>query len=139
MVFGFMGHFALKIDIGSMLTASAAMGIAVDDTVHYLTWFRRGLDQDMSRHDAVLYGWQRCSGAMLQTTAIGGLGLAVYATSSFQPIAQFGLLIFLLLVLALVGDLVFLPALLASPAGGLFQARPARSSRCRSIRRTTAT
>jgi len=119
-LFGFMGHFALKVDIGSMLTASAAMGIAVDDTVHFLTWFRRGLDQAMSRHDAVLYGWRRCSGAMLQTTAIGGLGLAVYATSSFQPIAQFGLLIFLLLVLALVGDLVFLPALLASPAGRLF-------------------
>jgi uncharacterized protein len=138
-VFGFMGHFAWKVDIGSMLTASVAMGIAVDDTVHYLTWFRRGLDQAMSRHDAVLYGWRRCSGAMLQTTAIGGLGLAVYATSSFQPIAQFGLLIFLLLVLALVGDLVFLPALLASPAGRLFQARPDRSSRCRSFRRTTAT
>jgi uncharacterized protein len=147
-LFGFMGHFALKVDIGSMLTASAAMGIAVDDTVHFLTWFRRGLDQSMSRHDAVLYGWRRCSGAMLQTTAIGGLGLAVYATSSFQPIAQFGLLIFLLLVLALVGDLVFLPALLASPAGRLFQPRRAGSRRrqCRagsrrrlSSRRTNAT
>ncbi len=126
-VFGFMGHFDWKVDIGSMLTASAAMGIAVDDTVHFLTWFRRGLDQAMSRHDAVLYGWRRCSGAMLQTTAIGGLGLVVYATSPFQPIAQFGLLIFLLLVLALVGDLMFLPALLASPAGRLFQARPTRS------------
>jgi uncharacterized protein len=126
-VFGCMGHFDWKVDIGSMLTASAAMGIAVDDTVHFLTWFRRGLDQSMSRHEAVRYGWRRCSGAMLQTTAIGGLGLAVYATSSFQPIAQFGLLIFVLLVLALVGDLVFLPALLASPAGRLFQARSSRS------------
>jgi predicted RND superfamily exporter protein len=138
-VFGFMGHFAWKVDIGSMLTASAAMGIAVDDTVHFLTWFRRGLDEGMSRHDAVLYGWRRCSGAMLQTTAIGGLGLAVYATSSFQPIAQFGLLIFLLLLLGLVGDLVFLPALLASPVGRLFQAHPARSAKCRSFCRTTAT
>jgi hypothetical protein len=70
-VFGFMGHFAWKVDIGSMLTASSAMGIAVDDTVHFLTWFRRGLDQAMSRHDAVLYGWRRC--CLLQPSVLTSL------------------------------------------------------------------
>ncbi|MEK6249617.1 MAG: hypothetical protein N2C12_15650, partial [Planctomycetales bacterium] len=58
--------------------------------------------------------------AMTQTTMIAGFGLIVFWLSSFQPVSQFGLLMFLLLASALVGDLVFLPALLAGPAGKLF-------------------
>ena len=40
-IFGFMGWIGALIDIGTMMTASVAMGVAVDDTVHFLTWFRR--------------------------------------------------------------------------------------------------
>ena len=120
-VFGYMGYSGVVIDIGAMLTASAAMGIAVDDTVHYLTWFRRGLDQGMQRHSAIVYAYQRCATAMMQTTAIAGLGLVVYATSTFQPVSQFGWLMFVLLLITLVGDLVFLPSLLAGLGGKVFQ------------------
>ncbi|MCH8922911.1 MAG: MMPL family transporter [Planctomycetes bacterium] len=122
-VFGAMGWMGTVVDVGSMLTASVAMGIAVDDTLHYLTWFRRSLRAGMSRTEAVVAAYQRCAGAMTQTTAIAGLGLLVYSYSSFQPVSQFGLLMCLLLVMALVGDLVFLPALLAGRLGALFERR----------------
>ena len=122
-IFGWMGWTDRIVDIGSMMTASVAMGIAVDDTVHFLTWFRRGIAAEMSREEAVLYSYRRCALAMTQTTLIAGLGLVVFSLSSFQPVAQFGLLMFLLLLAALVGDLIFLPSLLASPAGKLFQAK----------------
>ncbi len=124
-IFGYMGWRGLIVDIGSMMTASVAMGIAVDDTVHYLTWFRRGLQNGLSRRDALIDAYQRCSRAMAQTTMIAGLSLLVFVFSSFQPVSQFGLLMFVLLVAALVGDLIFLPALLASRAGRLFEPSPA--------------
>ncbi len=58
-VFGIMGWSNVQVDIGSMMTASVAMGIAVDDTIHFLTWFRRGLDEGRSRPRAILLAYRR--------------------------------------------------------------------------------
>ncbi|MAR13092.1 MAG: hypothetical protein CL681_24380 [Blastopirellula sp.] len=120
LIFGFMGHIGLKVDIGTMMTASVAMGVAVDDTIHFLNWFRTGIVQGLSRRDAILLAYQRCATAMTQTTLIGGLGLAVFAFSTFTPTQRFGTMMLALLMSALVGDLIFLPALLASPIGRFF-------------------
>ncbi len=124
-IFGGMGWTGTIVDIGSMMTASVAMGIAVDDTLHFLTWFRRGVTLGLSRNEAIQFAYDRCGIAMMQTTAIAGLGLAVYALSSFQPVSQFGLLMFILLIGALIGDLVFLPALLATRLGKVFASKTA--------------
>ena len=53
---------------------------------------------------------------MTQTTLIGGLGLSVFALSSFTPTQRFGVLMLTLLAAALLGDLLFLPAILSSPS-----------------------
>jgi hypothetical protein len=119
-VFGAMGWMRVLVDIGTMMTASVAMGVAVDDTIHFLTWFRRGLDDGLPRKQAILTAYERVGMAMTQTTAIGGLGLAVFAFSTFTPTQRFGMLMLTLLVAALAGDLIFLPALLASPLGRVF-------------------
>ena len=123
MIFGLMGWRNVLVDIGSMMTASVAMGVAVDDTIHFLTWFRRGLDRGMDRLEAIMLAYRRVGMAMTQTTAIGGLGLSVFAFSTFTPTQRFGVLMLTLLVTALVGDLIFLPALLASPLGRIFERR----------------
>lgn len=117
MVFGSLGWLGIKVDIGIMMTASVALGVAVDDTIHYLTWFRRGIARGLSRHDAALLAYDRCGTAMLQTTIIGGLGLSVFATSTFTPTQQFGYLMITMLAAALVGDLLMLPAILVGPLG----------------------
>ena len=39
-IFGSMGWLNISVDIGSMMTASIALGVAVDDTIHYLSWYR---------------------------------------------------------------------------------------------------
>lgn len=119
--FGTMGLSGCLVDIGAMMTASVALGIAVDDTLHYLTWFRRALRQGMPRRDAIVEAYLRCAAAMTQTTLIAGLGLLVFTLSSFQPVAQFGLLMFILLAAALVGDLILLPAILATRLGRAFE------------------
>jgi predicted RND superfamily exporter protein len=129
--FGSMGWIARPVDVGAMMTASVALGIAVDDTVHFLTWFRRGRLRGSTREEAIIEAYQRCAPVMTQTTLIAGPALLVFYLSSFQPVSQFGLLMFILLIAALVGDLVFLPALLATRSGESFfhYARSRGSSR----------
>jgi hypothetical protein len=119
-IFGALGWLDIKVDIGIMMSASVALGVAVDDTIHYLTWFRRGLKRGLDRKESALLAYDRCATAMMQTTLIGGLGLAVFATSTFTPTQQFGYLMISMLCAALVGDLLLLPALLVSPLGRFF-------------------
>ncbi len=111
------------IDIGTMMTASVAMGVAVDDTIHFLSWFRYNLNAGMSRIDAVIETYRRVGPAMTQTTLVGGLGLFVFSLSTFTPTQRFGTLMLVLLAAALIGDLVLLPALLAGPLGRVFKAK----------------
>ncbi len=120
MVFGALGWLGFKIDIGIMMTASVALGVAVDDTLHFVTWFGRGIRSGLDRRSATLQAYERCATAMTQTTLIGGLGLAVFAVSTFTPTQQFGTLMITMLATALVGDLILLPALLCGPLGRFF-------------------
>jgi predicted RND superfamily exporter protein len=120
-VFGYMGWQGILVDIGTMMTASIAMGIAVDGTLHFLTWFRRALDRGLEQTEAIIDAYSRCASAMTQTTLIAGIGLSVFGFSTFTPTQRFGILMVTLLFSALFGDLVLLPALLAGPFGRIFK------------------
>jgi predicted RND superfamily exporter protein len=122
-IFGAMGHLGVFVDIGAMMTASVAMGVAVDDTIHFLSWYRQSLYQGKDRRSAIKAAYSKVATAMTQTTMIGGLGLSVFAWSTFTPTQRFGVMMLLLLVAALVGDLIFLPALLAGPLGRFFDVK----------------
>jgi len=122
-IFGLMGHSGTLVDIGTMMTASVAMGVAVDDTIHFLTWFRQYLDRGYSRIEAIIETYRRVGPAMTQTTVVGGLGLYVFALSTFTPTQRFGTLMLVLLVTAMVGDLLLFPAMLAGPLGRWFRPR----------------
>ena len=123
LVFGVMGLLGIEIEVGSMMTASAALGIAVDDTLHFVTWFRRGVGQGMERRDAVSFAYHRCGTAMVQTSLICGLGMSVFVMSEFVPIARFAWLMAAMLAAALLADLVVLPAILVGPLGRFFVSR----------------
>lgn len=123
LIFGLMGLSGIAVDIGTMMTASVAMGVAVDDTIHFLTWYRQFLEEGKSRYDAVIETYRKVGPAMTQTTIVGGLGLFVFALSTFTPTQRFGTLMLVMLAAALVGDLVLLPALLVSPIGKFFKPR----------------
>ena len=112
--FGFFGYYQPSLDIGSIMTASIAMGIAVDDTIHFMYWFRRGTNEKLLRVDAIKLAIRKCGRAIFATSLICGLGFFVYFFCDFMPVARFGQLLFFMLIAALVGDLFFLPALLQS-------------------------
>jgi predicted RND superfamily exporter protein len=122
-VFGFMGQFGILVDVGTMMTASVALGISVDDTIHFLTWFRDGIDQGMSQQNATRYAYSRCATSMFQTTMIAGLGLSAFALSTFTPTQMFGIMMLAILTVAMFGDLVFLAAILNTPLGYVFRPR----------------
>jgi predicted RND superfamily exporter protein len=119
-VFGGMGWLRLPVDIGSMMSASIALGVAVDDTIHYLTWFREDLKRSNDRREAILGAYRRCATPTLQAALISGIGLSVFAFSTFTPTKQFGLLMLTILLAGAVAELIMLPALLAGPLGAAF-------------------
>ncbi len=120
LVFGAMGWAGMEIEIGSLLTATAALGIAVDDTLHFIMSFRKGLLAGRTRRQAIRYAYQRCGMAMIQTSLICGLGMLVFSLSPFAPIARFGWLMAAMLSTALLGDLIVLPAILKGRLGRAF-------------------
>lgn len=122
-IFGAMGLIGIRVDIGSMMTASIALGVAVDDTIHYLTWFREELDRLGDRHKAILAAYKRCATPTFQAAIISGLGLSIFALSTFTPTQRFGYLMLTILFAGVVAELVFYPALLAGPLGAVFKPR----------------
>lgn len=130
MVFGTMGWLGIKVDIGSMMSASIALGVAVDDTIHFLSWFRGDLDRLKDRRKATLIAYRRCAPPTLQAALISGLGLSVFAFSTFTPTQRFGWLMLTILLTGVVAELVMLPSILAGPLGRVFRPRatPAAAS-----------
>ena len=133
-VFGVMGYLGVVIDIGTMMTASVAVGIAVDDTIHFLTYFRDGLNEGKTKEEAILEGYKKCAVSFIQTALICGLGLGVFAFSTFTPTQRFGIMMLWLLNVAVFGDLLFLPALLAGPLGWFFRPNPLHEDEDRELR-----
>ncbi len=122
-VFGALAWLDVPIEIGSVMTASVALGIAVDDTIHFLAWYRRGLEGGLPVFGAVRYSFQHCAKSMVDSTLICGLGMAPFMFSVFMPTVRFARLMAILLLVALIGDLILLPALLLGPLGVPFLLR----------------
>jgi predicted RND superfamily exporter protein len=120
-VFGGMGWLGIAVDIGSMMAASIALGVAVDDTIHYLTWYREALNQMGDRHRAIIHAYRRCAPPTLQAALISGLGLAVFVFSTFTPTQRMGWLMMTILLAGVVAELVMMPAILAGPLGTVFK------------------
>jgi predicted RND superfamily exporter protein len=122
-VFGLMGWLGVVVDVGTIMTPVVALGVSVDDVVHFLIWYRRGLKEGKHRKGSIMLAYEGCARAMYQSWSVLGLGLAVFALSSFVPTQRFGAMMFLLLTAALVGNLFMLASVLASPLGFFFGRR----------------
>ena len=130
MVFGGMGwgNAILKsldagnmlIDIGTVMAPSVALGVTVDDVVHFMLWFRRGIADGLDRRQATMLAYKGCARAMYQSWGVIGIGLSVFSLSPFGPTQRFGYMMLSMLTIALVGNLVLMPALLSGPLGAVF-------------------
>jgi uncharacterized protein len=117
LAFGMMGWLGISLDIAGILTASVALGIAVDDTLHFVSWYKQELNSGCSRLQAVRQTLAACGNAMLHTTLISCTAMLPFMFSEFIPTGQFAKLMVVMLVGAIFGDMVILPAILLSPLG----------------------
>ncbi|HEX5788588.1 MAG TPA: MMPL family transporter [Woeseiaceae bacterium] len=108
-VFGTMAWFGIPLDLMTMTIAAVAMGIAVDDTVHYVHRFR---EEDGSPADAVRATNSSVGFAVCYTTLIIVAGFFALVFSDFVPTTLFGVLTGVALTSALVFDMTVLPILL---------------------------
>jgi uncharacterized protein len=112
MAFGTLGWLGWKLDIAGVLTASIALGIAVDDTLHFVCWYMTERRANFWPKVAVARTFRACSTAMLQTTLICCCSMLPFLFADFVPTQQFASLMISILIVALVADLVLLPAIL---------------------------
>lgn len=136
MVFGGMGWLGIDVDVGAMMTASIALGVAVDDTIHFLNWFREALDRLGDRKQAILAAYGHCATPTVQAAVISGMGLSIFALSTFTPTQRFGVLMLTILWAGAVAELIYFPALLAGPLGAFFKPRTRPESERWAGRRT---
>lgn len=113
LVFGTLGWADFPIDIGIMMTASIALGLAVDGTFHFLFSYRASQRSTGCRYRAVRKALLQTGMPIISSAIISGTGLLALGLSPFRPTMRFGVLMFVLLIAALIGDLVLLPAFLA--------------------------
>jgi predicted RND superfamily exporter protein len=110
----------LYIDIGYVMAPCVALGVTVDDIVHFMLWFRKGIREGLNRHQSVMLAYHGCARPMYQSWAVIGIGLAVFSLSPFMPTRNFGIMMISMLTVALVGNLLMLPAVLMGPGGAIF-------------------
>jgi len=107
------------LQLTTVMALTIAFGIAVDDTIHFLShYLQERREQGREHREAVRHTMERIGGAIVATTIILCSGTAIVAFSELPQVALFGSLFVITLALALLGDLFILPALMV--AGGKF-------------------
>lgn len=101
------------LQFSSVLAMTVAFGIAVDDTIHFLNAYRGHRAKLSTAKQAAVATIAAVGPVLVATTAILAAGLGLTFLSELPTVQLFGTLVILVLVVALVADMLFLPALLS--------------------------
>lgn len=112
LVLGLMGWLGVPLDIMTITIAAICIGIAVDDTIHYVHRFTDEFQKDRDYWAAVKRSHASIGRAMYYTTVTITLGFSILALSNFIPTIYFGLLTGFSMIVALLADLTLLPLLI---------------------------
>ena len=112
LVFGFMGWFGIPLDIMTITIAAIAIGIGVDDTIHYIHRFKDEYDHRNDYILAVQASANSIGHAMEYTSVTIMLGFSILVLSNLIPTIYFGLLTMLVMGAALLANLILLPKVL---------------------------
>jgi len=112
LVIGVMGWLNINIDLGVAISGAIILGIAIDDTIHFLIKYKEARKKGLSCEDSLAYVMQYAGLAMVLTTVVLSSAFMVFRLSQFMLNANFGLITAIALLIALVVDLLLLPALL---------------------------
>ncbi len=110
--FGIMGWLGVELSMVTSLIASIAIGLAVDDTIHYLFRYNREFKKDLDSKRALGETLKQVGRPIVFTTVTICVGFSILMFSNFKPTAVFGIMMAITMLSALVGDLILLPSLM---------------------------
>ena len=111
-VLGFMGWMGIPLDMMTITIAAISVGIAVDNTIHYIHRFKHEFTKDRNYLAAMHRSHESIGYAMYYTSITIIIGFSILVLSKFIPSIYFGLLTGLAMLIALVAALTLLPQLL---------------------------
>ena len=112
MAFGLWGYLSGTIGLGASVVTAIAIGIIVDDTIHFLSKYLKGRRGGLSSPEAIRATFRTVGPALWATTAILVAGFLVFASSGYEPSWVLGILVAITIFFALIADLLLLPPLL---------------------------
>ena len=113
-MFGYMGYAEIPLNIGTTMAAAIAIGIAVDDTLHFMLRYNQELRTSKSQTLAMQNTIREESLPVFSTSVALIVGFLVFAQSDFAPVAQFGILSAVVISTALLADFVVTPLIISS-------------------------
>jgi predicted RND superfamily exporter protein len=129
---GLMGWTGIPLEIFTLMIGSIALGLAVDDTIHFMHNFRRYYEHEGDARVAVRETLLTTGQALLFTSVVLSSGFFIYMRASMTNLVNFGLLTGTTIILAFLADILFAPALMtlytrrrAAPAVGEVDAEAA--------------
>ena len=132
-VFGVMGWLDISLNVATVMLASVALGVVDDDTIHFISRYRKETAQGAGTREAIATATAHEGRAALTTAVINSCAFGVLALSEYRPTAWFGGLLALTMVVAFLAEIFVLPATITL-APRLFGADRVHRSRRRSQR-----
>jgi uncharacterized protein len=109
-VFGIMGWLDISLNVATVMLASVALGIVDDDTIHFISRYRKETSHGRSTDEAITIATRSEGRAAMTTVIINSGSFAVLAFSEYKPTAWFGGMLALTMIMAFLAEVFILPA-----------------------------
>ena len=110
--FGFIGALGIEVNMSVAIVGMITLGIAVDDTVHYITKYLRGLSEGHDQFGAIQYAFRQVAAPLIFTSVILVAGFGSLTQSDFVLNSDMALYSVIVIILALFADFILLPAII---------------------------
>jgi len=114
LVVGVMGWLHIDIDMGVAIAGAIIIGVAVDDTIHFMVKYIEARKRGENLRASLEYVMAYAGSAIIFTTVILSAAFMVFIFSNFNPNYHFGIVTSTALIIAAIVDLIALPALLVA-------------------------
>lgn len=111
-VFGVMGWMGISLNVATVMVASVALGVVDDDTIHFISRYRRETRNGATTDEAIEIATTHEGRAALTTAIVNSCAFAVLALSEYRPSAWFGGLLALTMIVAFLAEVFILPAMI---------------------------
>ena len=108
---GILGLIGLKIDIDALFMVSIALGIAVDDTIHFLTRYKLERTAGLDKDEAIRLSLHETGVGIVRTSIILVMGFGVFLFSPYLTFKYVGLILPTTMLMAVIADMLVIPAM----------------------------